>query len=354
MDAREDVSIGNSFRSDLIQNEMLTNRKVFQAEILGARRTHRISIASPSDFALQAKKPVSMAAIREVELLPYCLDFLRRRSVYAGGVDVRAAQQAPFYYLHLRRCARFVVTVPWEAGAVRAGQMRALILLFSPGRCGSTLLSQILVEAGIANVSEPDFYTQATSALCSSPINPLRASVRRAVAGMGHDLSVALAPEGPVIAKLRAESCRAPELLLGQSERRSLFMTRSFESWALSTGRAFHNGPRKTVDKYLRALSCYAYLRRNSDCHLMRYEDLMADPSGSCRALGKFLQVEIEPAAVAAVMKKDSQEGTPLAQGARAVTLGWEQHLQDTLAMWNSDSVKRIRGRLDLAGMGDD
>ena len=295
-----------------------------------------------------------MAAVRDAGLLPYCLDFLRRRSVYAGGVDMRAAQQAPFYYLHLRRHARFVVTVPWEAGAVRAGTVRTPVLVFSPGRCGSTLLSRILVEAGVANVSEPDFYTQATAAWWSSTLNPLRGSVRRAAACMGHDLSVALAPAGPVVAKLRAESCRAPGLLLGQSERRTLFMMRNFESWALSTGRTFRNGPRKTVNKYLRALSGYGYLRQNSDCHLLRYEDLMADPSGSCRSLGKFLQVEIEPAAVAAAMKNDSQEGTPLAQDARGDTSGWEQRQQDTLALWNSDRIKRIRLGLGLSGMGND
>ena len=51
--------------------------------------------------------------------------------------------------------------MPWEWD--ESGQGSAPILLFSPGRCGSTLLSQLLFDGGISNVSEPDFYTQLTS-----------------------------------------------------------------------------------------------------------------------------------------------------------------------------------------------
>ncbi|MGH8121287.1 MAG: hypothetical protein ACREPT_00765, partial [Rudaea sp.] len=221
------------------------------------------------------------------------------------------------------------------------------------GRCGSTLLSQILFEAGIANVSEPDFYTQATSAACSSPLNPLRARVGRAVASMGSDLCQTLSPNGVLVAKLRAESCRAPGYLLHHLESRTLFMSRGFESWARSNLRAFRNAPRKTVDKYLRALGCYAYLTRNSACYRVRYEDLMRDPSETCRSLGTFLQVEIAPEAVAAALKKDSQIGTPLAQGARPDLPGWEKRLDETIKLWNSDKVKNIRDRLDPTGLAE-
>jgi hypothetical protein len=103
------------------------------------------------------------------------------------------------------------------------------------------------------------------------------------------------------------------------------------------------------IGKYFTALSCYDFLRRNSDCHLMRYEDLMADPNAACSALAEFLGCEIAPGAIAAAMKKDSQEGTPLAQGKRDETPDSERRLAKTLALWNSDKVKRMRGRLDAA-----
>src|SRR6478736_2202650 len=118
--------------------------KILRAAVLEARRTERISIASPSDFAPDTAQPIERGEASNLGLLPYCLDFVRRRSLYVGGVDTREAQGAPFYYLYLRRNARFVVTIPWEEGALSQNDARAPVLLFSPGRCGSTLLSRIL------------------------------------------------------------------------------------------------------------------------------------------------------------------------------------------------------------------
>jgi len=323
--------------------------KILRAAVLEARRTERISIASPSDFAPDTAQPIERGEASGMALLPYCLDFVRRRSLYVGGVDTREAQGAPFYYLYLRRNARFVVTIPWEEGALSQNDARAPVLLFSPGRCGSTLLSRILFEAGIANVSEPDFYTQATSGWAASGFNPLRSAMRRAVLAMGGDLCAALSPSGPTIAKLRAESCRAPALVTDPRERRVLFMTRAFADWARSTERTFRNAPSKMIGKYFTALSCYDFLRRSSDCHLIRYEDLMADPQAACRKLATFLGHDISANAIDAAMKKDSQEGTPLAQGRRDETPDSERRLAKTLALWNSDKMKRMRGRLDAA-----
>ena len=324
-------------------------RQILMAEVVARRRGERISIASPGDFSLSSPRVLERAAGATLPLLPYCLDFVRRRSVYAGGVDIRSAQEAPFYYLHLRRNAKSVVTVPWGSALAEVASRRAPVFLFSPGRCGSTLLSQILVQAQVANVSEPDFYTQATGQWAASPLNPLRRAMRGAVLDMGHDLCTALSRNGPVVAKLRAESCRAPGLLIDPAERRTLFMIRRFESWARSTGRTFRNGPRKMIGKYLNALACLDFLRKNTSCHIIRYEDLMANPATTSRALGQFLQSEIDPSRVTLAMKKDSQSDTPLAQGRRGETSDFEERLEKTLALWNSDKVKKMRGRLDAA-----
>jgi hypothetical protein len=326
-------------------------RQILRATIRAARRTDRISIASPDDFALGASRRIGRDEASDLRLLPYCLDVVRRRSLYVGGVEITAAQGAPFYYLHLRRRARLVVSIPWERGALSQSGTRAPVLLFSPGRCGSTLLSRILLEANIAGVSEPDFYTQATTRWASSAFNPLRGAMQSAVRTMGGDLCSAFPAAGPVVAKLRAECCRAPQLVIDPRERRVLFMTRGFEAWARSTGRTFRNPPAKMIGKYLTALSCYDYLRRNSDCHLLRYEDFLADPLVACRSLGVFLGCEISATAIAEAMKKDSQEGTPMAQGSRDETPASERRLAQTLALWNSDKVKRMRGRLDAAGV---
>ena len=171
-----------------VQTEMNRERKILRAEIVGAHRTERISISAISDFSLGKARAVPDVGAVEGTLLPYCLDFVHRRAVYVGGVGAGEAQEVPFYYLHLRRAARTTVTVPWELTHLCRDELRAPILLFSPGRCGSTLVSRILYEAGVVNVSEADFYKQATSKFSSSQLNPLRRGLRKAESGVGRAL----------------------------------------------------------------------------------------------------------------------------------------------------------------------
>ena len=329
---------------------MAQNRRITTGPVLQARRTERISISAPGDFRLGAVRRLDHANPLPAGLLPYCLDIVGRRAVYIGGVPAGDASAAPFYYLHLRRNAREVVSVPWEAGRIVAVSPASPIFLFSPGRCGSTLLSRILSTAGIANVSEPDFYTQLTSAWSAGPFNPWRAQMRTAVANMGSDLAAALGA-APVV-KLRAESCRAPNLLLQPDERRTIFLTRSFEAWVKSNAKTFGNDARKSVAKYLRALNCYSYLKRNSTCHVLHYEELEADPVPTTRALGTFLGRDIGQDAVRDAMMKDSQGGTPLGKEERRERPGWERRFEDAVALWNSDTLKRARDRHDIDELG--
>ena len=107
-------------------------------------------------------------------------------------------------------------------------------------------------------------------------------------------------------------------------------MTLEFESWARSNVRTFRNGLGKTVRKYLSALAGYDHLRQNSDCLLLRYEDLMRDAAAFGRRLGAFLGAEILAETIASAMKKDSQERTPW-RGAferilRTGRSGWRKH----------------------------
>src|SRR5262249_34008005 len=127
---------------------MITKRRITLAQVRGTRRLDRISISVPGDFRVASVEVIDSPGAGYGPLLPYCIDFPRGRSIYVGGVDTKAAQAAPFYYLYLRRHARTVVSVPWERGRLCDGAARVPLFLFSPGRCGSTLLSRILSAAG--------------------------------------------------------------------------------------------------------------------------------------------------------------------------------------------------------------
>ena len=319
-------------------------RSILLADITLARRTNRIAIASPGDFRHGA--PTKAAAI-PAGALPYCLDVIARRSLYLTGLDVRATQEAPFYYLYARRNGRAIASVPWEWSVPASSGGAAPILLFSPGRCGSTLLSQILFDGGIPNVSEPDFYTQLTSIGGASVLNPIRGAMQSAVRRMGADMSDALGQ--PLVIKLRAESCRAPQLIVATGERRTIFMTRRFEDWVRSTGRVFRNPPQKMIGKYMQSLVCFAWLKKYSEVHLVRYEDLVASPEQIAENLSRFLGRVIPAGIATAALARDSQKGTPLAQGMRAANDRTDRFVDDALALWNSDKVRRARDRLDVA-----
>lgn len=322
-------------------------RGLYRAPVARARRTERISIATSSDFSLEGR--TLWSAGTGEPLLPYCLDPLRLRSLYVAGADLKDTAAAPFYYLHLRRTAREIVSAPWEHGRVLpAREQGPPILVFSPGRVGSTLLSAILFEAGIANVSEPDFYTQATRAFAASSFNPLRAAMRQAVLNLGRDLAAAFASDCPVVAKLRAECCRAPWLILEEGRPKTIFMTRRFEPWARSTARVFRAGPRRAVAKYLQSLHALDWLERHTQCHLLLYDSLLADVGGACAELGRFLGREIAPEAAQRALARDSQEGTPLELGARAERADADETLADILKLWGSERIARIRASLPL------
>jgi hypothetical protein len=323
----------------------MRQRRVQSATVLCRRNAERIAIAGPGDFVCARAEPL---ADLPPDVLPYCIDFLRARAVYVGGVSPAAAMGAPFYYLHLRRTAETVLSMPIERGLRLVPYAPDPVFLFSPGRCGSTLLSRVLHEAGIASVSEPDFYTQMAAWFWSRRANPLAPPFVKAMWAMSAYLSAALGSV-PVV-KLRAECARTPDLFVRDPEVPAVMLLRGFESWSRSTAQAFGAGPAKAVGKYLTALTCAAWLQRHRRCHVMRYEDWLSDPAGAADGLSRFLGRPIPPDAVARALASPSQEGTPLEGRIRP---DWEAKWAAARDLWQSPRLLSARKRLDPAGLWD-
>lgn len=134
---------------------------------------------------------------------PCDIDVARARTVYVPNLDPQKLREAPFSYLYARREAKSVLLVPWEAGQIN--RPRALsdpIYVFSPGRCGSTLLHNILTTANVNSVSEPHVY----DALLSRSYREnrfIRPLVRWATRIYVRDLVTALGDaNGTLVAKL--------------------------------------------------------------------------------------------------------------------------------------------------------
>lgn len=124
--------------------------------------------AVPQNFVLRPGEPVPpQLVLDDPDISLYCLDNEQRVALFvqtAPGVDLTAA---PFCYLAQYQHAQRLIAVPYDTLHELAAGLPAyagrLILLYSVGRCGSTLISQALnAVPGVRSYSEPDVFTQIT------------------------------------------------------------------------------------------------------------------------------------------------------------------------------------------------
>jgi len=134
-------------------------------EIIGRPRPHPLGLVSVSDFDTSPGAAVDASTILRPQVSLYCIDDDRRRGIFVEapeGVDLTAAA---FYYQSQFEHARRLIAVPYEdmhrvaAGVGDPGPR--LILLYSTGRCGSTLLSRAFARVpNVVSLPEPDVLTQ--------------------------------------------------------------------------------------------------------------------------------------------------------------------------------------------------
>lgn len=325
-------------RRDMRSNTPVS-RSALHLTVRQRRDANCIAVASPRDFLCEPA-PNDVAG----KALPYCIDFAQRRALYVLGVDPQSVQEAPFYYLYLRRHAQRLLSVPYEFGPLAGDEpARDPVFLFSPGRCGSALLSRVLAEAGIPSVSEPDFYTQVATSIWASPLNLRRDRLLKTMWAMSDDLAAVLG--GVPVIKLRAECARSPDMFVRRPGARTLIMFRGFEDWARSTARGFGTGPAKAVSTYRTALECYARLSRISACHVMRYEDWVNDPITAAEDLARFLAVTIPSGAARKAVVAPSQKEAPQAGRARP---GWETNFDVAMRLWHAPRLVSAREKLEI------
>lgn len=312
----------------------MLGRKILAADILRETAANDARSSSLADFPTGPFRTIAHPPTEAA--FPCLIDIAGARTLYVPGLDAQALRGAPFANVYARTEAKSVLSVPWEAGPINRPSIKTdPIYVFSSGRCGSTLLHKILIAAGIQGVSEPDIATALVSPTYSRRrlARPLlrwvtRNYVRDLVSALGDD-------EGPFVIKLRSQFCRAaPPLLKGSRERRTIFMTRDFESWSRSVGQLFRLSPADMVLEYRRSLKCYAYLWQNSNCHFLRYEDLVARPQQEMTRLSAFLGRNIPAQAVDAAMAVSSQKGTQLERVSQRGVARWEAMKDEVHRYW--------------------
>jgi len=264
--------------------------------------------------------------------------------------DALATLAAPFFYVTQIERTQAMLTVPFE----RVGEMDpparylAPRFIFSMGRTGSTLLVRLFQALGIGSASEPDIFTQICE-LTEAQQAVLGPEMEAALLRASLISLARFAGPAPFI-KLRNHCNRRPEALMRQPGARAILMLRHAEPWAISRYRAFDESP-IVVAHHLRD-SILAYeilLATGHPPTLIWFEDLVADP---VRELGRLLDGfdltnPFARASIAAVMARDSQEGTALARPSLKDTGDEAAFLKQFWIEW-----KALRGNTRLTQPG--
>ena len=209
-------------------------------------RVNDVTFVQPTDFAYREHATIDASVIVNAPNVSlYCVDPALRRALFvetAEEVDVHAA---PFMYQAQYAAARRLIAVPYEilhrVADDLAFDASRLMLIYSVGRCGSTLVSRALREApGVASLSEPDVYSQLqllreTDRRNDDEIGALLRSCTRI-------LCVAAAQRGARAWALKFRSFGIELSDLFQRhfpQAKGIFLYRAGAPWARSVGRAF-------------------------------------------------------------------------------------------------------------------
>ncbi|MEP7184048.1 MAG: hypothetical protein ABI886_17870, partial [Betaproteobacteria bacterium] len=294
----------------------------------------------PADFTLGPGRAVDAARIRDAEVSPYCFDLPERTLLCVSTPDIAGST---FFYQAQRRLAQTVVRVPVD-GLPDATASPTLI--FSIGRCGSTLLYRAFEAAGIRIVSEPDFFTQAAIKGVRTPDDPfLRTAVGRAMQ---------LLPYSAV--KLRLECNAAPLLIAGAFPApRILFILRDPVDWARSHYRQSRNtiGADRWATILKGSLFALAQLVDRHDVKIGYYEDFRSLASGPIDELIAWTgtAASLPDAARRDVAQKNSHEGGAVATNA-VDDVAEDPAFRDTFAReWARVRPVDLIARLKLRGL---
>jgi hypothetical protein len=322
----------------------------------GKCRPHPVAVADPTHFR---HHDGGVADARIVLTSPnislYCLDPARREAIFvevSSDVDLAAA---PFYYQVQYESATGLIAVGFEVLHELADSVPdpgRLLLLYSVGRCGSTVISRMLRETpGVLALSEPDVFTQLTmlreaGELTDDEVAALVRTCTRIVC--------APAAEQVVAIKFRSFAVDLATIFADHfPTSRAVFLYRDAIGWATSTMRAF--GPSQTAsvasqiasqDRHALLLPLLAQYRQAQGrlltqhemmaCHwvalmrgalswqatgaelfALRYRDLVTSPQAALAALYTYMKVPPPADSVLeAVLAADSQAGTALARDA--------------------------------------
>ncbi len=287
----------------------------------------------------------------------YAFNDIERRAVFVETLPEVDLTTSPFYYLAQKEHAQRVFTVPYETFNELARALPGpahLILLYSVGRCGSTLLCKALGELGnVTTLSEPDAYTHIAG--MRPPDGSRDQELTELARSATRFLCCSKIPQQDTwILKFRSQCIEMADLLhQACPDAHALFLVRDFAGWTRSMGRlskihdpgreasyqrnksnpTMFNYPRDRYISLLRAdptppktrlediaLHWTSVTKRFLDLHRrgvirnsLTYNDLIQHPEGTLQAVATACHLPVSNLNdVLAVFEHDSQAGTEL------------------------------------------
>jgi hypothetical protein len=298
------------------------------------RIASRTSISQATDFDLDPGRPQDRSRIFDPDVSPYCFDFDARALLCVSTPDIAGAT---FFYQAQRQEARSVIKVPFDA---LPAALASPTLIFSIGRCGSTLLHRAFDAAGARTVSEPDYFTQA--ALHTRQDDALRIAIGGATQLLPY-----------AVIKLRAECNHAPLLIAGAFRAPNvMFILREPLEWAASVRRL---SPAMAdpagIAALLRALVVgLDSLTRHYDVRICYYDDFRTLTASYVNSLLAWMgsTARMRPAMASELARKDAQAGSVVSRASMSDVQDDPAFRTAFRSEWNKIRPAALIERLEL------
>jgi sulfotransferase family protein len=319
-------------------------------------KTSPFAIVSVDDFQVHAGEQLDPhITLEQPNISLYCLDHANQQMIFVETSPEVDQLRAPFYFIVQYEAAQRLITVPYDTLHALADEVEIdpgrIILFYSTGRCGSTLLSHVMnLNPSVVSFSEPDVFSQLVMQRTDGRSSDAETSA------LLRDSVMIMSPNAQhqgfeyYAFKFRSYVLSVSDLLYQAiPEAKILFMYRNALTWAYSFSRAFGESTDEgfadrldkygfrymipSVNEYLKThthMSWVEYVARmwvstmqdtrwlqqhGAKVAHARFEDLKAMPQAVIEPLVTHCGLPMpDSEQLARVLAKDSQAGTEGAQ----------------------------------------
>jgi hypothetical protein len=313
-------------------------RPVHVRRVLARSHVDTTRLLRPSDFESTIVRRISGTTLLEElrSCLPIYADWHAERLAFGRWRGTTPPTAVPFLYQHQRSHADELIEVPFERlDELCCAEGMRPTFVFSIGRCGSTLLSKLLLAAHEQSLSEPDVLTHV--AQFDDEDSKLRAAGSEALIVRSCVESFRSYCGPHPIVKLRARCSGAADVFLSAfPDANYVFMFRSRAEWVRSNVRAFGASAQSLVALLLQSGTAVRQMRlAGAPPTVLWYEDLLTDPVAALRAvLPHRADLAACGPALQEVLSRDAQAGSTLSRDALARRDANERVIDEFETLW--------------------